>query len=95
MCLAIPGQVKEVYSIMDGQIKMGKVNFGGIVKEVNLEMLPEAEVGDYVLVHVGLAISRVDEEEALQVLEYLRQMGELEELNPPDAASGAEPQTGA
>lgn len=84
MCLAIPGQVKEVYTIMDGLVKMAKVSFGGILKDISLEMLPEADVGDYVLVHVGLAISKVDEEEARQVFEYLRQMGELEELNPED-----------
>ena len=91
MCLAIPGQVKEVYSIMDGLIKMGKVSFGGIVKDISLEMLPEADVGDYVLVHVGLAISKVDEEEAHKVFEYLRQMGELEELEPDDGKSELAP----
>jgi len=61
-------------------MRIGKVNFGGIVKEVNLAYTPEAKVGDYVIVHVGFAISTLDEKEANQVFEYLEQMGELEEL---------------
>lgn len=60
--------------------RAGKVSFGGILKEVNLACVPEAEEGDYVLVHVGFAISRIDEEEAGRVFEYLRQIGELEEI---------------
>jgi hydrogenase expression/formation protein HypC len=59
------------------------VSFGGIVKEVNLAYVPEAQVGDYVIVHVGFAISKLDEAEAQKVFEYLREMGELEELTPP------------
>ena len=61
-------------------LRSGRVSFGGIVKPVNLACVPEANAGDYVLVHVGFAISVVDEEEARQTLEYLRQMGELNEL---------------
>lgn len=79
MCLAIPGQLLSV-SGDDPLTRTGKVSFGGIVKEVNLAYVPEANVGDYVIVHVGFAISVVDEEEALQVFEYLRQMDELAEL---------------
>ena len=60
--------------------RSGKVNFGGVVKDVNLAYVPEAQVGDYVIVHVGFAISQLDEEEANQTLAYLRQMNELEEL---------------
>jgi len=60
--------------------RMGKVNFGGIVKDVSLAYVPEAKVGDYVVVHVGFALNVVDEEEANQVFEYLQQMDELEEL---------------
>jgi hydrogenase expression/formation protein HypC len=60
--------------------RRGRVDFGGIVKDVSLACVPEAVVGDYVIVHVGMAISRVDEEEAQQVLGYLRQIGELAEL---------------
>jgi hydrogenase expression/formation protein HypC len=61
--------------------RAGKVNFGGILKEVNLAYLPEAQVGDYVIVHVGFAISRVDEQEAHQIFEYLKEMGDLEGLD--------------
>jgi len=79
MCLAVPGKLVEIEGD-DPMWRSGKVDFGGILKEVNLGCVPEAGVGDYVLVHVGLAISRVDEEEARQVFEYLREMEELEEL---------------
>ncbi|HQU74520.1 MAG TPA: HypC/HybG/HupF family hydrogenase formation chaperone [Calditrichia bacterium] len=82
MCLAIPGQIQEKYMIMDGKVPMAKVNFGGIIKEVSLEMLPEAREEDYVLVHVGFAISIVDEVEAMKVFEYLKEIGELTDLNP-------------
>ncbi|MCB0265852.1 MAG: HypC/HybG/HupF family hydrogenase formation chaperone [Calditrichaeota bacterium] len=82
MCLAIPGQVKELYTLLDGEIRMAKVSFGGVIKEISLEMLDDVQVNDYVLVHVGLAISKVDEDEAQQVFGYLKQMGELDELEP-------------
>ncbi len=77
MCLAVPGQVTEIYEAMG--TRMGKVNFGGIVKEVCLAYLPEIAVGDYTIVHVGFAIARVDEESAQRTLETFRQMGLLEE----------------
>jgi hydrogenase expression/formation protein HypC len=64
----------------DGAVRMARVAFGSILKEASLEMVPEAAVGDYVLVHVGVAISRVDEEEAARTFEYLREIGEIEEL---------------
>ncbi len=80
MCLAIPGKITEISPQADDAFLCGKVSFGGIQKEVNLSMTPEAKVGDYVLVHVGVAISIVDEAEARQTFEYLRQIGELEEL---------------
>jgi hydrogenase expression/formation protein HypC len=64
----------------DPLTRTGKVSFGGIVKEVSLAYVPEANVGEYVIVHVGFAISKLDEEEAQQVFEYLRQMDELAEL---------------
>lgn len=64
-------------------MRAGRVSFGGIQKEVNLAYVPEAQVGDYVIVHVGFAISRVDEQEAMQVFEYLREMDELQELDAP------------
>jgi hydrogenase expression/formation protein HypC len=77
MCLAIPGRVEEISS--DGLIRMGRVNFGGVVKRVCLDYVPELAVGDYTLVHVGFAIARVDEKEAEETLETFRQMGVLEE----------------
>jgi hydrogenase expression/formation protein HypC len=67
--------------------RTGRVSFGGIVKEVNLAYVPEANVDDYVIVHVGFALSVVDEQEAKQVFEYLRQMDELAELEGPSSAS--------
>lgn len=77
MCLAVPGQVKEIYDAMG--MKMGRVNFGGIVKEVCLAYLPEIGVGEYAIVHVGFAISKVDEESAQKTLEAFRTMGLLDE----------------
>lgn len=76
MCLAIPGKVIE---ISDGEplMRTGKVSFGGIVKEINLSFVPEAGLNDYVIVHVGFAISRLDEDEANKVFEALNEMDEL------------------
>lgn len=80
MCLAIPGKLLSITSQLDETFRQGKVSFGGIIKEVNLSMVPEAQAGDYVLVHVGVAIGRVDEEEAKITFEYLKQMGEVDEI---------------
>lgn len=80
MCLAIPGRIKSIEPFKEGFMSMGKVEMGGIVKEVNLQLVPEAKENDYVLVHVGVAISVVDEEEAKSSLEFLKQMNELDEL---------------
>jgi hydrogenase expression/formation protein HypC len=77
MCLAVPGQVKEIYESMG--TRMGRVNFGGVVKEVCLAYLPEIQVGDYAIVHVGFAITKVDEESAQRTLETFREMGLLDE----------------
>jgi len=79
MCLAIPGKIESI-SGDDPLTRMGRVNFGGIIKEASLAYVPEAVVGDYVIVHVGFALSRVDEEEAQKVFGYLKQMEGLEEL---------------
>jgi hydrogenase expression/formation protein HypC len=79
MCLAVPGKIVSIEDA-DPVFRSGKVNFGGIVKEINLAYVPEAKIGDYVLVHVGFAISTIDEEEAREVFEYLRKMEELAEL---------------
>lgn len=77
MCLAIPGRVEEITT--DGIIRMGRVNFGGVVKRVCLDYVPEIAVGDYAIVHVGFAISRIDEESARKTLEVFEQMGVLQE----------------
>jgi hydrogenase expression/formation protein HypC len=79
MCLAVPGKVLSI-SGDDPLVRTGRVSFGGIVKEVSLAYVPDVQVGDYVIVHVGFALSRVDEDEAQRVFEYLEQMGELGEL---------------
>lgn len=79
MCLAIPGKLESI-SGDDPLLRMGKVNFGGIIKEASLAYVPEAVVGDYVIVHVGFALSRVDEIEARKTFEYLKQMEDLKEL---------------
>jgi len=76
MCLAVPGKILSVAG--EDLLRMARVSFGGTVKEVNLAYVPEAQVGDYVLVHIGFAISKIDEEEAKKVFEYLKEMGELE-----------------
>jgi len=73
MCLAVPGQILSIRE-EDAYTRAGQVRFGGIVKEVNLALVPEARVGDYVVVHAGFAISILDESEAEQVFEYVRQM---------------------
>ena len=77
MCLAIPGRVEEITS--DGVIRMGRVNFGGVVKRVCLDYVPEVEVGDYTIVHVGFAISKIDEQTAQETLDAFRAMGVLDE----------------
>lgn len=77
MCLAVPGKVLSIEGA-EPILRTGKVQFGGIVKEVHLAYLPEAKVGDYVIVHVGFAISIVDEKEATRVFEYLKEMDEME-----------------
>jgi len=84
MCLAIPGKIESIEGSNDDILNLkGKVNFGGILKEVSLAYVPDAKVGDYVIVHVGFALSLVDQQEALKVFDYLKQMGELEELQIP------------
>jgi hydrogenase expression/formation protein HypC len=76
MCLGVPGQIVEKWQGADG-LPQAKVNFGGIQKGICLSFTPEAQVGDYVMVHVGFAISLIDKEEAQRTLELLNQMGEL------------------
>ncbi len=87
MCLAVPGRIDSIY--VDHGTRMGKVNFGGLVKEVCLAYLPEAIVGDYTIVHVGFAISRIDEASAQESLRMFASLGlldqELEEMHAGDA----------
>ena len=78
MCLGIPGEVVEVHD--DAGLRFGKVRFAGVSRDVCLECLPEAKVGDYVLVHVGFAIARIDAEEAARTYRILEELGEAEEL---------------
>jgi hydrogenase expression/formation protein HypC len=78
MCLAVPGKILSIQG--EGFARTARVSFGGIVKEVNLAYVPEARVDDYAIVHVGFAISLLDEAEALRTFEYLKQMDELSEL---------------
>ena len=79
MCLAVPGKIISIQGD-DAISRTGRVSFGGVVKEVSLAYVPEAQIGDYVIVHVGFALSKVDEDEAARVFDYLAQMGELGEL---------------
>lgn len=81
MCLAIPGKILNIQSDVDPAFRQGKVSFGGIQRTINLSMVPDAKIDDYVLVHVGTAISIIDEAEAQITLDYLRQTGDLDELS--------------
>lgn len=83
MCLAVPGKIMSING-EEPMLRIGKVNFGGILKEVNLAYTPEAKIGDYVIVHVGFAINTLDEREARRVFEYLKEMDELSELEETD-----------
>ncbi len=80
MCLSIPGKLIAITSQLDEVFRVGKVSFDGIIKEVSLTLVPEANVGDYVLVHVGAAIATIDEEEAKKTFDLLKQLDELHEL---------------
>ena len=81
MCLGIPGEVVEVHD--GGGIKFAQVRFGGVTREVCLECQPDAVVGDFVLVHVGFAIARIDRDEAARAWDVLEQIGQTDEVKPP------------
>ncbi|MFZ5875624.1 MAG: HypC/HybG/HupF family hydrogenase formation chaperone [Nitrospirota bacterium] len=83
MCLAVPGRIVTINEA-EGVARAGRVEFGGIVKDVSLAFVPEAAIGDYVIVHVGFAIARVDEAEAARALRYVDMIGELDGLNETD-----------
>lgn len=89
MCLAIPGKLIEIADDANG-VRMGRANFGGIVKQVCLEYTPEVQTGDYVLVHVGFALSKVDEAEAKRTYDALQQLDQLGELDTPDVLEPTE-----
>lgn len=83
MCLAIPGKIVSINNTDNPIMRTGRVNFGGIIKEVNLSYVPEANLDDYVIVHVGFALKKLDEKEANKVFDYLKEIGDLDELNTP------------
>lgn len=87
MCLGIPGKVVKTFQ--EHEVLMGKVDFGGVVKQVCLEHVPNVRIGQYVLVHVGFALSQIDEIEAQRVFDFLKGMNQLDEL-----AAGASPEGG-
>lgn len=82
MCLAIPGKIVEIQEA--GGLRSARVEFGGIVRQVSLQFVPEAGIGDYVMVHVGFAISQVDADEAERTYKLLEQLGALEDELPPE-----------
>jgi len=90
MCLAIPGKIVERQE-RDGSL-LGRVDFGGVLREVHLDFVPEAQVGEYVIVHVGFALNRLNEEEAQRTFDLLKEMGALEEegLAPPSGVTSDE-----
>lgn len=77
MCLGVPGKVTEIFEV--GGLKMGKVDFGGVVREACLAYVPEIQIGDYTVIHVGFAISQLSEEEARSSLEAIQELSSLEE----------------
>jgi len=84
MCLGVPGKIVEIYET--GGLKMGKIDFGGVTREACLAYVPEANVGDYTIIHVGFALNVISEEEAQETLSLLQQMADLEaELGPGDS----------
>jgi hydrogenase expression/formation protein HypC len=86
MCLGIPGKVTKTFREHD--VLMGKVDFSGVVKQVCLEHVPEVKIGEYVLVHVGFALSHIDEKEAQIVFDFLKSMNQLDELETPSPRDG-------
>jgi hydrogenase expression/formation protein HypC len=83
MCLGVPGKITQIDDSSALGLAMGKVSFGGIAKDICMAYVPEARVGDYVIVHAGFALNVIDEAEAQEVFKLLREMGELDELDAP------------
>jgi hydrogenase expression/formation protein HypC len=86
MCLGIPGKVTAIYREHD--LLMGQIDFGGVIKQACLETLPSVVVGDYVLIHVGFALAKIDEAEAREVFSFLERMNELGEIELPVRSAG-------
>ncbi len=82
MCLAIPGKIVDIEEQGEAVFQIGKVSFSGVTKRINLGLVPEAQVGDHVLVHVGVAVSVIDEEEAKKTMDFLQGTDELDDLFP-------------
>ena len=80
MCLAIPGKIIDIDNQFDETFRSGKVSFDGIIRNINLMMVPDAKEGDYVMVHVGVALNIIDEEEAELTIKYIKEIGEFEEF---------------
>ena len=80
MCLGVPGKIVEIYK--NGELLMGKIDFGGVFREACLSYTPEAKVGDYVLIHVGFALNIISEEEAKETISLLEQISNLDEASP-------------
>lgn len=91
MCLAVPGKVLEINHDEDAFLRSARVSFNGVIKQISLTCAPDAKVGDYVLVHVGIAISIIDEKDAQETFSYLKQMGELDGLEPEFERLGGKP----
>jgi hydrogenase expression/formation protein HypC len=89
MCLGVPGKITQIDASSPLGIAMGKVSFGGIAKDVCLAYVPEAQVGDYVIVHAGFALNCIDEAEAVEVFKLLREMGAVEDLDAVDEVAPA------
>ncbi len=81
MCLAVPGKVVYIDE-SNPELRMARVDFSGIMKEVSVQWLPEVKVGDYILSHVGMALNIIDEEDAMETLKLLRELGEIDAENP-------------
>jgi hydrogenase expression/formation protein HypC len=90
MCLAVPGRVLDIQG-EDPFLRTGRVSFNGVIKTISLTCAPEAKVGDYVLVHVGVAISVIDEKEAEETFRYLKAMGDLDGFEPEPIVRGGAP----
>jgi hydrogenase expression/formation protein HypC len=80
MCLAIPGRIENIDNTFDETFRSAKVSFDGIIRDVNLMMVPDAKEGDYVMVHVGVALNIVDKDEAEQTIKYIKEIGEFDEF---------------